>query len=212
MHSDDALVRRKLESLAAELGFVLTRGPAEAGAGPVTAVVVDLEGPGGLEEVAALRARHPDALLVGHLGHPDQNLWLGAEQAGCDLVANRGALVPALRRKLAAPGGGARRRLRLFAADDVAGRLGVVHRDPDSPVGPLAVYHLKGRLHALCDRCPHAGATLSEGELEGSVLTCPRHGSQFDVRDGARVRGPADDGLRTYPLVEEGGQVYLVLP
>ncbi|MGH9002345.1 MAG: Rieske (2Fe-2S) protein, partial [Acidimicrobiia bacterium] len=99
-----------------------------------------------------------------------------------------------------------------FPAADVAGRLGVVHRDPQSPVGPLAVYHLRGRLHAVDDRCPHAGATLSEGEVEGCVVTCPRHGSQFDVSDGERVRGPADQGLRTFTLVEEGGQVYLVLP
>ncbi|MGH9035847.1 MAG: Rieske (2Fe-2S) protein, partial [Acidimicrobiia bacterium] len=104
------------------------------------------------------------------------------------------------------------RRLPLLPADDVAGRLGVVHRAPEGPAGPFAVYHLGNRLHACADRCPHAGATLSEGELEGPILTCPRHGSQFDVRTGERVRGPADEGLRTFPVVEDGGQVYLLLP
>ncbi|MGH8992125.1 MAG: Rieske (2Fe-2S) protein [Acidimicrobiia bacterium] len=208
VRSNDALVRRKLEALAAELGLDLGDG---GESGPA-AIVIDLEQPGALEEVADLRARFPDAVLAGHVGLPDQDLWLGAERAGCDLVASRGSLAVTLRRRLAGSGGAGRRRLPLFPAADVAGRLGVVHRDPQSPVGPLAVYHLRGRLHAVEDRCPHAGATLSEGEVEGCVVTCPRHGSQFDVSDGERVRGPADQGLRTFTLVEEGGQVYLVLP
>ncbi|MDQ3945278.1 MAG: Rieske 2Fe-2S domain-containing protein [Actinomycetota bacterium] len=208
LRSDDALVRRKLEVLAGELGLELGGG----GEDPPAAVVIDLERPGALEEVADLRARFPEAILAGHVGLPDKELWLGAERAGCDLVASRGAIAVTLRRRLSAPGGGGRRRLPLFATDDVAGRLGLVHRDAQSPVGPLAVYHLRGQLHAVEDRCPHAGATLSEGEVEGCVLTCPRHGSQFDVSDGGRVRGPADQGLRTFTLVEEGGQVYLLLP
>jgi nitrite reductase/ring-hydroxylating ferredoxin subunit len=207
IHSEDALVRRKLEALAGELGLEVG-----AGGGDPSAIVVDLERPGALEEVAELRARFPDAVLAGHVGLPDKELWLGAERAGCDLVASRGAIAVSLRRRLAAAGGQRSRRLPLFAAGDVAGRLGVVLRDPESPVGPLAVYHLRGHLHAVEDRCPHAGATLSEGEVEGCIVTCPRHGSQFDVSDGRRVRGPADEGLRTFPLVEEGGQVYLILP
>jgi nitrite reductase/ring-hydroxylating ferredoxin subunit len=215
VRSDDPLMRRKLEGLAAEFGSTLDFGdtPAPGDSGKeVVAVVVDLERTGALEEVAVMRARLPDALLAGYLGRPDRELWLQAEQAGCDLVANRGALVATLRRRLADPHRPARRRVPLFPAADVAGRLGLVHRDPESPVGPLAVYHVKGRLHAIEDRCPHAGAVLSEGELEGLVLTCPRHGSQFDVCRGERVRGPADIGLQTFSLLEEGGQVYLLLP
>ena len=38
--------------------------------------------------------------------------------------------------------------------------------------------------YAADNRCPHMGARLSEGKLEGAVVTCPRHGSQFDLRDG----------------------------
>ncbi len=41
---------------------------------------------------------------------------------------------------------------------------------------------------AADDRCPHMGASLSTGSLEGTVVTCPRHGSQFDLRDGRVVR------------------------
>jgi len=50
---------------------------------------------------------------------------------------------------------------------------------------------------------------LSSGEIEGTVLTCPGHGSRFDVRTGERLRGPADTDIAVFPLVQEGGQIYL---
>ncbi len=37
-------------------------------------------------------------------------------------------------------------------------------------------------------KCPHLGGHLSDGSLEGTILTCPRHHSQFDLRDGSVVR------------------------
>jgi nitrite reductase/ring-hydroxylating ferredoxin subunit len=39
--------------------------------------------------------------------------------------------------------------------------------------------------------CSHAGALLSRGTVVDCVVTCPLHESQFDVRDGHIVRGPA---------------------
>jgi nitrite reductase/ring-hydroxylating ferredoxin subunit len=212
----DPLVVRRLEAMARELGFRLVT-PRDAGAGGKSdlagdIIVFDLDAPGVLEEIVGWRESHPEAFLAGHLGRPDPERWTGAERAGCDLVVNRGALVNTLRRRLAGGAAGLRRRrFPLLDTVDVAGRLGLVHRDPDSPVGPLAVYHIGGRLFAVEDRCPHAGAVLSGGELEGPVLTCPAHGSQFDVRDGDRCRGPADVGLKTFPLLEEGGRVYLLI-
>jgi nitrite reductase/ring-hydroxylating ferredoxin subunit len=94
---------------------------------------------------------------------------------------------------------------------DLAGRLGVVARLADLPVGPVAVYHFSGKVHAAGDVCPHAGARLSEGALEGTVVTCPLHGSQFDVCTGERLRGPADAEIKTYRVDIEGGQVFLIL-
>jgi nitrite reductase/ring-hydroxylating ferredoxin subunit len=43
----------------------------------------------------------------------------------------------------------------------------------------------------LADECPHAGQQLSVGQLDGCVLTCPWHGSQFDLCAGSVARGPA---------------------
>ena len=42
--------------------------------------------------------------------------------------------------------------------------------------------------YAIEGTCPHMGANLAEGKLEGNIVTCPRHGSQFDLSDGHVVR------------------------
>jgi 3-phenylpropionate/trans-cinnamate dioxygenase ferredoxin subunit len=52
-----------------------------------------------------------------------------------------------------------------------------------------------GSYYATENRCPHLGGDLSEGRLEGTVVTCPRHGSQFDLRDGNMVRWLKGPGL-----------------
>ena len=45
-------------------------------------------------------------------------------------------------------------------------------------------------VYALADHCPHQDGQLSEGTMEGSHLSCPLHGSVFDVRTGAVVMDP----------------------
>jgi 3-phenylpropionate/trans-cinnamate dioxygenase ferredoxin subunit len=49
--------------------------------------------------------------------------------------------------------------------------------------------------YAVSNHCPHMGGDLSAGTLEGTVITCPRHGSQFDVRDGKNIRWMKGAGL-----------------
>jgi nitrite reductase/ring-hydroxylating ferredoxin subunit len=175
-------------------------------------VVIDIDAPGAFATLVELRRRWAEALVAGHIGRPDRDRWLAAERAGCDLVANRGALAAALRKRLATGALRRGRRVPLFALADAAGRLGCVHREAAGGAvdEALAVYHVGSRFLACADRCPHAGATLSEGELEGSVVTCPRHGSQFDVTTGQRVRGPADTDVATYPTIADGGELYLL--
>lgn len=174
------------------------------------AIVVDLELPAALDAPPLLRERFPHALLAGIMSMPDKERWERASAAGYDLVANRGSLPAQLGQALQRWTGPAKkRRARLFEHADVIGRLGVVHRDDASPVGPIAVYQLAHQLYAVADECPHAGARLSHGELADGVITCPLHGSQFDVRSGDRVRGPSDTPIAAYPVVVEGGVAYL---
>ncbi len=52
-----------------------------------------------------------------------------------------------------------------------------------------------GKYYAIDNTCPHMGGNLSGGKLEGTVVTCPRHGSQFDVRDGHLIRWMRGSGI-----------------
>ncbi len=63
----------------------------------------------------------------------------------------------------------------------------------------VMVINSDGRFFCLNGRCTHAGAPLAEGTLTGEVLTCPWHGSQFNIKNGAVVRGPAEKPLRVFP-------------
>jgi 3-phenylpropionate/trans-cinnamate dioxygenase ferredoxin subunit len=49
--------------------------------------------------------------------------------------------------------------------------------------------------YAVGNRCPHMAGDLSKGKLEGTVVTCPRHGSQFDLRDGKNIRWMKGSGF-----------------
>lgn len=51
------------------------------------------------------------------------------------------------------------------------------------------------RFYAVDGRCPHMGGRLAQGRLEGTVVTCPRHGSRFDLADGSVVRWLQGSGL-----------------
>lgn len=48
-----------------------------------------------------------------------------------------------------------------------------------------------GEICALANTCTHLGGPLAEGPREGDTVTCPWHGSRFDLRTGAVVQGPA---------------------
>lgn len=52
----------------------------------------------------------------------------------------------------------------------------------------VLVARVGDQFFATDNRCPHFGGKLAEGRLEGTVVTCPRHGSQFDLKDGHVVR------------------------
>ena len=71
-------------------------------------------------------------------------------------------------------------------------------------VGEVAVFNVDGGFCATQAACPHRLGPLNEGTLDGSTVTCPWHGSQFNVCTGAVVRGPAKDALKTYAVTVAG--------
>jgi 3-phenylpropionate/trans-cinnamate dioxygenase ferredoxin subunit len=52
------------------------------------------------------------------------------------------------------------------------------------------IANVNGNYYAIANRCTHAGGDLSKGSLEGNIVTCPKHGSKFDVTTGKVVSGP----------------------
>ncbi|HEX2754900.1 MAG TPA: Rieske 2Fe-2S domain-containing protein [Candidatus Limnocylindrales bacterium] len=209
----DPVLLGRLESLAARHRLHIHSaddGAAPPDEEPPVAVIAELELAGAVDRIVEWRRRWPDTVLAGSIRIPDQELWHGAIAAGADLVANRGAFVPQLERlldeRLAARGPAA-------SASRLAVRLieregdGLVGRLPDAPGGSIAIFRVGDRLHAVRDECPHAGASLADGELVGPIITCPRHGSQFDVTSGSRERGPSDYPIRTYRVVVDGDRI-----
>lgn len=74
----------------------------------------------------------------------------------------------------------------------------------------LAVFNIDGALHAIDNTCIHRGGPLGEGDLEGSVVTCPWHGWQYDVTTGACVANPAAK-VERYEVKVEGTDVKVLL-
>jgi len=80
-----------------------------------------------------------------------------------------------------------------------------------------------GKVYAVDGRCPHMGARLAEGKLGGKIVTCPRHGSQFDVTNGEVIRWTKWSGvvgsaakliksprpLAVYPVRVEGDRILI---
>ena len=94
--------------------------------------------------------------------------------------------------------------IRLGSSKDViAGQMHVF----DVAGTKVTVANADGHLYAFDDTCTHLGCSLAEGKLEGTTVTCPCHGSQFDVTSGAVLRGPARRPVRSRPVQINGDEL-----
>jgi 3-phenylpropionate/trans-cinnamate dioxygenase ferredoxin subunit len=75
----------------------------------------------------------------------------------------------------------------------------------------IALFRTGDTVHAIGDRCSHAEASLSEGELFDGEVECPRHGSPFDLETGVPGALPATAPVPVYPSSVEDGIVYLTI-
>ncbi len=71
----------------------------------------------------------------------------------------------------------------------------------------IAVFNDQGTLRAVDDTCTHVGASLSEGQCEDGVVTCPWHGGRFRLSDGRGLSPPAYRRLQTYPVRVRAGLI-----
>ena len=57
-----------------------------------------------------------------------------------------------------------------------------------------------GQYYAIAYLCSHAEFTLEGGSMKNGCITCPYHGAEFRLKDGAVIAPPAFEPIRTYPV------------
>ena len=74
----------------------------------------------------------------------------------------------------------------------------------------ILVTNVDGNYYAMDDTCTHAGASLSEGSLDGSTVTCPWHGSTWDCKTGKMIAfGVQLKDLSSYKVMVESDNVFV---
>lgn len=97
---------------------------------------------------------------------------------------------------------------RVASASDLPARGGLRLEIGDRQIG---LYRVAGRVYAMEDQCPHAGFSLSEGELDGTLVICPGHCWEFDLETG-RAPGEVDEPpLVRFPARIDGDDVLVDL-
>ena len=76
----------------------------------------------------------------------------------------------------------------------------------------VALFNVDGTYYAIDDTCTHRGGPLSEGAVEGAVVTCPWHGATFDVTTGNVLGPPAAEGVAHYNVQVEGSDIKVETP
>ena len=89
---------------------------------------------------------------------------------------------------------------------------------------PVLIINYQGKLYAASNKCTHLGCKLSKGRLEENIISCPCHGSKFDITNGKLVewisRWPRfisaltktlglARSLNTYQIVKKDNDVYI---
>lgn len=74
----------------------------------------------------------------------------------------------------------------------------------------IALFNCDGTFYAVDNVCPHQGGPLGEGELDGTVVTCPWHGWRFDVSSGASPMNPAAK-IEKFEVKVEGNDVLVAV-
>ena len=72
----------------------------------------------------------------------------------------------------------------------------------------VALFRQGDEVLAIGNECPHQGGSLSDGLIEGDIVTCPVHGWEFDLRSGACMTIPGESVPR-YAVTVEAGAIFL---
>jgi len=91
-------------------------------------------------------------------------------------------------------------------SDITSGKMIMVSTDGKD----ILVTNIDGNYYAMDDTCTHAGASLSEGSLDGSTVTCPWHGSTWDCKTGKMIAfGVQLNDLSSYKVTVESDEIFV---
>ena len=72
----------------------------------------------------------------------------------------------------------------------------------------VAVANVNGKFYCIDNTCLHRGGPLGQGVMEGSSVTCPWHGWQYDVTTGKVGMNPSV-GVSCYPVEVRGDEIFV---
>ena len=75
----------------------------------------------------------------------------------------------------------------------------------------LALFNINGKIYCIQGKCSHSGGPLCQGKVDGKIVTCPWHGSKFDVVNGKLKIGPAVKDVKNYKVKIEGEDILVDL-
>jgi len=76
----------------------------------------------------------------------------------------------------------------------------------------IVLFRISDRYFAIDDVCSHDDGMISEGEIDGHEIECPRHGARFDMTSGKALTLPAVTDIAAYPVEIHGDQILIGLP
>lgn len=71
----------------------------------------------------------------------------------------------------------------------------------------IAISCIEGHYYAFINVCSHMELPLAEGEITGTVIECPHHGAQFDLKTGEALSMPAVTPIQVFDVKVEGEDI-----
>lgn len=77
----------------------------------------------------------------------------------------------------------------------------------------VAVFLVDGEYSAINDICPHMGASLAAGYIDGHCVMCPWHAWRFSIKDGTWLDNPRSQLKNDcYPVRVQGDEIQVLVP
>lgn len=98
-----------------------------------------------------------------------------------------------------------RNRFQVVASKGDLPEGGQMHLDIDGE--EILLCRHEGNVYAVAFYCSHEEFALEGGDMADGCITCPYHGAEFNLGDGAVLAPPAVEGIKTYPVRIEGDTI-----